>query len=297
MKKWRILLLLPLAFVACGGGGGGGGGEASGGGGGKEIPLSVSFLYPRGNQLVGGLMTAEVGVAGTGIVNTQFFVDDVLVATDSPEVRGIHSFDFDAGTLAAGTHTLKAVATNTSGATTAATVSVKVDPAELRKQALQFLIDHNMNNGPFHFSGVRRWAVLPITLEVSKEIVDGGYFPVYQQAAEFWKKYTGITFNVVPSAENSVDTAGKNGVVFFEYGASFGTQTWVNSTTLAYNAAVATVSGNNKILIAREIGRSLGIWSWADDIIIDATSINPVAAAAMKILYFELVPGAPVPAS
>jgi len=317
MKKIYLLLiflLLPFFVFACGGGGGDGGGTPPT----QDNPPLVSLSWPTDQQLIGGTMTAEFQVSDDkGIEKVEFLIDNAIdvTKTDTSGNQGILRIDFNADALYTGTHTLKVQATDTSRNASSATVEVKVDPVELRKQALQFLRDFNTWKAPYGATGgVRRWDSMPLILEVSSDIVRDGFLSAYQEAADFWTKYTGITFQIVASAESRVENpmTGKLGVVFFEYGEPFPAGnamcTWVNtddSTRTHYIAAIVTVGdgyGNHKTLIAHELGHCLGIGMEVDDgTITDHSSakwrMNPVTAEAMKILYFELVPGSLVPLS
>jgi len=225
------------------------------------------------------------------------------------------TLDFDVNELAltTGTHTL---AVRLNYTVISPEITVRVDPVELRERSLQFLRDVNTPKvTPYDTTGgVRRWDSMPLILEVSSDIARDGFLSAYQEAADFWTKYTGITFQIVASAESRVENpmTGKLGVVFFEYGEPFPAGNamcaWVNtddSTLTHYIAAIVTVGGgygNHKTLIAHELGHTLGIGAEVDDgTITDHSSakwrINPVTAEAMKILYFELVPGSLVPLS
>jgi len=181
---------------------------------------------------------------------------------------------------------------------------VVLDPAELRAAALQFLWDYNTLFG--HYSGVRRWASTPIIIEISSEIVSDGYVNAYKEASDFWTQHTGITFQIVESLEPTVDPMwGKDGVVFFEYGTPSrggAMSIWTDVSEFVHLASRVTVSpehGGNATIIAHEIGHSLGIWDEVNNgTIVDHYArwvMDPVAAEALKILYFELEPGDPVP--
>jgi len=298
MKKWKILLCLIIALNwSCGHGGSQGGGNTVPP---SPSPIYLSINFPIDGSLIGGgtkISTVEGTVSYCSSNDKiQLLIDNQPVAITDCRVN--YSIDFDSANLTPGIHTLTVqlqlqnVSTN---------ITVKVDPAELRREAKQFLI--NFNTLGVH-PGVRRWASIPITIEVSSEIVKDGWLPVYQEAADFWTKYTGITFRVIPSTESNVNPmTGKYGVVFFEYGTPlYGSDasTWNNvDLTYTHIASIVTIKkefGGEKDLVAHEIGHTLGIWAEINDgTITDHYThrwrMNAVTAEALKILYFELHPG------
>ena len=307
---WVGFLILPFFVFACGDGDGGGTAppvEPP-----EETPPSVSLSWPNDQQLVGGMMTAESQVFDDkGIGKVELLIDDVVIAIDTSGKQGVYHIDFNVDALATGTHTLKAQATDNSGNINFSTVEVKVDPVELRAQALQFLRDFNARrNSDGTISGeLTRWESMPLIVEVSPEILQDGYLEEVKKATDFWTKYTDIPFEVRAGDVNQVNPmTGKDGVIYIQYGGlgidpgSNGTE-W-NKMGEGYTIQ-ASIIALRKVplylsLLAHELGHALPLGHTGQASTIMTSNflrMDPVVAQAMKILYFELVPGSQVPSS
>ncbi|MEK9186088.1 MAG: Ig-like domain-containing protein, partial [Patescibacteria group bacterium] len=170
MKKFRWISLFVLAFLAvsCGGGGGGG---APGPPPVINVP-SATVYYPYNNMLVGGLMTVEADVYdGSGISRVELLINGATIATDSSGRNGTYNLDFNADALATGVHNVRIRAWNKNSAMgESSSVPVRVDANDLRKQALSYLRTYNAEMDINRVTGVRRWASLPIKVEVSPQI-------------------------------------------------------------------------------------------------------------------------------
>lgn len=293
-----ILLVLPF-FFACEGGS-----STSLEEGEDEIrgisPTNSTFhlevSYPRQNQLVSGIMTAEVEVS---LCSNSMKLEVVIDGATTRESNiSCEKVEFDANNLSDGDHTLAVKVGNTFSPA----ITVKVDSAELRKQALQYLRDYNTLG---QFAGVRRWPSTSIKIEVSKDMASG--LVSIQKAADFWSKHTGLDFQVIESAESQVNSStGKSGVTFFEYGTPnsgfMSTQTNVDVNLIHTASLTIAVRGSSGYTngFAHEIGHAIGIWANVNDGSVTdgffpTLEMNPVTAEAIRILYFELAPGSAVP--
>ncbi|MEO0225276.1 MAG: Ig-like domain-containing protein [candidate division WOR-3 bacterium] len=85
------------------------------GGSGIDNPPTINITYPTNNQIVSGIITITTQVTDDkGIIKVEFYLDDILKNTDksSPYTSSI-----DTTQISNGTHTVKAIAYDTSGQT------------------------------------------------------------------------------------------------------------------------------------------------------------------------------------
>jgi len=277
---------------------------------------TASLSYPEQNQLVGGTMTVEAKVSDDmGISKVELLIDDLVAATDASGKQGDYKIDFNADALITGTHALKVKATDTSGNINfSATIAIKVDPLELRKKALQFLLDFNAQGNPDGtISGeVKRWERMPIVVEVSPEILQDMSLEDVKKATGFWTKYTGILFEVRAGDVNTVNPmTGKQGVIYIQYGGlgisdDAAAEEWNNIKDYKIQASIIAIKKGwlSIPLLAHELGHALPIQGHPSNKTIMDTDggflkfrIDSITAKALKILYFELGPGyiCPVP--
>ncbi len=116
-----------LGTGSSGGAGGGTSGGGGSGGGTTPTPPTVSLSAPAsGASLSGSVALAASATDNAGIANVQFKLDNTNLG--APDASNPYSYSWNTATVSNGSHTLTAVATDTSGLTaTAAVVTVTVN--------------------------------------------------------------------------------------------------------------------------------------------------------------------------
>ena len=229
------LLLAASSLMGCGGGGkntpiniGSGNNQINGNGGGgssnNEVnpppispppisppPISPSIIiyYPWEDGRVnvvgeGVILTIKGGAFYDGglVSSVEAVVDGEVVARTVPSPDGYFELDITRFGNIKGNKQLEIIATTTDNIKGTCKLNIIYDDSLLYNLAIEFLRKYstnrigqlvrfgNLNNGPY---------TKPVRVEVEK--LPSQYHHLVQKACNFWTKYTGIQFNIVPQID------------------------------------------------------------------------------------------------
>lgn len=185
---------------------------------GNKAP-ACNIISPSNNATFNSIDSIIVTVAASDtdgtIAKVELYVDNII--NGNPKTAAPYTFTIAAGTLAAGSHSIKAIATDNKGATRDAAISVNINYVPT------VYIGGYENNG--HAAVAKYWkngtvtsitdgtysaAINSIFLS-GNDIYAAGYeFSGNTQLAKYWKNGTGVTLGADASVANSIAVNGSN---------------------------------------------------------------------------------------